>query len=509
MPTQQNSDSVKDGKEQMGLGVKAASAAKWSFASQIAAKLVSPLTTMILARLLTPEAFGVVASVTMVTSFAEVFSDAGFQKYLVQHEYASDEDLHRSACVSFWTNLSISIALWLLIAIFNEQVASAVGNSGLGIVLVVAGGSIPLTALTSVQTGLFQRALNYRTLFKSRVLSSLITMVVSVVLAAAGADFWAIVAGTLASNLFLCVYLTLKSSWKPHLFYSFKELREMFSFSGWTLLETMSIWLVSWVGTFIIANVMTPNQVGLYKTSTQMSTAITGIITSSVMPVLFSSLSRLSLNRVAFDSALYKVQTCLAYVLAPLCCCLFIFRDLVITICLGEQWIEASLYLGLFFLSSSVKIVLNNVCAEAYRSLGKPKYSMLVELLYLLVLVPLLFVSSNNGWVCFSIAAGTSQLALTAITLVVSRCAISLHPARMIKSCMPAFIAAMSASGLIIAVRMLLPSSVVVDMVLIGMYIGLYALMTFVSRSLASIYNSAIGMLRLPKKYFIKRGEAQ
>ena len=66
MPTQQNSDSVKDGKEQMGLGVKAASAAKWSFASQIAAKLVSPLTTMILARLLTPEAFGVVASVTMV-----------------------------------------------------------------------------------------------------------------------------------------------------------------------------------------------------------------------------------------------------------------------------------------------------------------------------------------------------------------------------------------------------------------------------------------------------------
>ena len=56
---------------------------------------------------------------------------------------------------------------------------------------------------------------------------------------------------------------------------------------------------------------------------------------------------------------------------------------------------------------------------------------------------------------------------------------------------------------------MLLPSSVVVDMVLIGMYIGLYALMTFVSRSLASIYNSAIGMLRLPKKYFIKRGEAQ
>lgn len=67
------------------LGDKAASATRWAFASQVAAKLISPLTTMVLARLLTPEAFGVVASVTMVTSFADVFSDAGFQKYLVQH----------------------------------------------------------------------------------------------------------------------------------------------------------------------------------------------------------------------------------------------------------------------------------------------------------------------------------------------------------------------------------------------------------------------------------------
>ena len=72
------------------LGDKAASATRWAFASQVAAKLISPLTTMVLARLLTPEAFGVVASVTMVTSFADVFSDAGFQKYLVQKATLAD-----------------------------------------------------------------------------------------------------------------------------------------------------------------------------------------------------------------------------------------------------------------------------------------------------------------------------------------------------------------------------------------------------------------------------------
>lgn len=508
MPNQRSSELDQGIQERSSLGDRAASATKWAFASQIAAKLVSPLTTMVLARLLTPEAFGVVATVNMITSFADVFSDAGFQKYLVQHEYISEESLKQSACVAFWTNLAISLSLWTLIVLFNEQIAFAVGNSGLGIALIVAGVSIPLSALTSIQTGLFQRALNYKVLFKSRVLSSLVMMTVSVFLALLQFDFWAMVAGTLASNCFLCIFLTINSRWRPRLYYSLRELHKMFSFSGWTLLETISIWLVSWAGTFIVANVMTSNQVGLYKTGTQMGTAITGIVTSSVMPVLFSSLSRLSSNRAAFDNTLYKVQTCLAYVLVPLCCCILIFRDLAIKVFLGDQWLGASLYLGLFIFTSSIKIVFNNVCAEAYRSLGKPKYSMLVELLYLVVLVPLLVISSNKGWVCFSIAAGASPLALTAITLLVSHLAIGLHPARMVKNCMPAFVAAAGISGVICIMRMLLASSVLVDIVLILTYGILYGLITYICGPLASIYNSAIGMLRLPGKFSINRGGA-
>ena len=66
------------------LNKKIGMAAKWSIATEIAAKLISPVSNMILARFLTPEAFGVVATVTMVTSFADMFTDAGFQKYLVQ-----------------------------------------------------------------------------------------------------------------------------------------------------------------------------------------------------------------------------------------------------------------------------------------------------------------------------------------------------------------------------------------------------------------------------------------
>ena len=90
------------------LNKKIGMAAKWSIATEIAAKLISPVSNMILARFLTPEAFGVVATVTMVTSFADMFTDAGFQKYLVQHEFKDKNDQYDSTTVAFWTNLAIS-----------------------------------------------------------------------------------------------------------------------------------------------------------------------------------------------------------------------------------------------------------------------------------------------------------------------------------------------------------------------------------------------------------------
>ena len=68
----------------------------WSSMTEIIARLISPIVNMVLARLLVPEAFGVVTTINMVISFAELFTDAGFQKYIIQHEFNSEEDLNKN-----------------------------------------------------------------------------------------------------------------------------------------------------------------------------------------------------------------------------------------------------------------------------------------------------------------------------------------------------------------------------------------------------------------------------
>ena len=84
-------------------------ATKWSFVTEIIAKFIAPFVNMILARLLTPDAFGSVATITMVISFAEIFTDAGFQKYIVQHEFKDDDDFNLGVNVAFWSNFCLSL----------------------------------------------------------------------------------------------------------------------------------------------------------------------------------------------------------------------------------------------------------------------------------------------------------------------------------------------------------------------------------------------------------------
>lgn len=64
-------------------------ATKWAGFAEIMSKLITPISNMVLARILTPDIFGIVATITMVNSFADIFSDAGFQKFLIQHNFSS------------------------------------------------------------------------------------------------------------------------------------------------------------------------------------------------------------------------------------------------------------------------------------------------------------------------------------------------------------------------------------------------------------------------------------
>lgn len=377
---------------------KVLSATKWSTITEILAKLISPITNMVLARLLAPEAFGVVATVTMVVSFADMFTDSGFQKYLIQRNFKSEDEKYRYTNVAFWTNLLLSIIFWIIIFIFREPIATLVGSPGLGNVLAIASLQLPLTAFSSIQMALYRRDFDFKTLFLVRLIAILIPFLITIPLAFIGFNYWSLIIGTLAIRLSNAIILTVKSKWKPKFFYSINVLKKMFSFSFWSLIEQISIWLTTWIDTFIIASVLTQYELGLYKTSTSMVNTLMAIITASIMPVLFSTLSRLQDQDTQFKNVYFKFQKYVSIIVFPLGIGVFLYSDLATQILLGSQWGEASPIIGIWALTSAIQIVLSHFSSEVYRAKGKPKLSFLSQVLHLLFLVPACIISAKFGF---------------------------------------------------------------------------------------------------------------
>lgn len=380
------------------LNIQIINAAKWSSVTEIAAKLVSPITNMILARLIAPEAFGVVATVTMIISFADMFADSGFQKYLIQHEFDSDVDKYNNANIAFWTNFGISIFLCSGIILLREQIAGLVGNLGLGNVIAIAGCQLPLTAFSSIQMALYRRDFKFKTLFFVRIASIFIPFAVTIPLALLGLSYWALIIGSLVISLSNAVILTIKSEWKPKFTYNVKILIEMLSFSIWSLIEAISIWLTTWSDIFIIGNAFNQYYLGLYKTSVTMINALMSLITASIIPILFVTLSRLQFDEIQFKKILYKFQKLVSLIIFPLGVGVYLYSDLATQILLGSQWSEASKIIGVWALAKAISIVLCHFSSEAYRGKGKPMLSFLAQMLYFIFLVPACIISSNYGF---------------------------------------------------------------------------------------------------------------
>lgn len=439
--------------EQLSTKIKTAS--KWSAITELIVRFLVPIVNMVLARLLTPEAFGIVATLNMVISFAEIFTDAGFQKYLIQHEFINEQDRQESTNVAFWSNLVISILLWGIIALFSDQIATLVGNPGLGKVLVIACFSIPLAAFSSIQTALFKRDFDFKTLFKVRLVSALIPVFITIPLAFIFRNFWALVLGTLFQNCVNAILLTSFSKWRPHLYYSLTKLREMFSFSIWSMIEQISIWLTGYVDIFIVGKILSQYYLGLYKTSSSIVGQIMGLITSATTPILFSSLSRLQNDEEEFKHLFFRFQKIVGLMIIPIGVGIYCFRDLVTNLLLGDQWNEASGFIGLWGLTGSVTIVLSYYSSEIYRAKGRPKLSVLAQWLHIIVLWPTVLYAVNYGFETLYIARSLVRLEMILVNLLILFVALKISPFKMIGNIMPSILASVAMA----VIYYLLPSS--------------------------------------------------
>ena len=419
------------------LNSRIVNATKWSAITEVMAKLVAPISTMVLARLLTPEAFGVVATLNLVITFAEIFTDAGFQRYLIQHEFKDDEDKDKSTNVAFWSNLVMSFVLWGIIAIFCEPIATLVGNPGLGHVLVVACVSIPIAAFSSIQMALFKRDFDFKTLFWRRLAMIVVPLGITVPLAFWLRSYWALVIGTIVTNLVNALLLTIKSNWRPRRYYSFARLKEMFSFCSWSIVDSVLVWATSNIDIFFISRALSTYYLGVYKTSISTVHQFTTLITASVLPVIMPAISRLQNNIPEMRRVLLKFQKYTSILLLPIGFGIFMFKDLVTAIMLGDQWMEAAPFIGLWALMEVITVIFSRFCSIVYPAIGKPRVSVIVQILHIIVVIPAVIISGQYGFRVLYITRSLVRLEGVMVNLIALYILIKQSPWKMFVNILP------------------------------------------------------------------------
>lgn len=455
------------------LQTETASATRWSAITEVASRLVLPVVNMVLARLLTPDAFGVVATITMVVSFAEIFADAGFQKYIVQHKFKSDDELDQNTNVAFWTNLTVSLLLWLVIFFFSGQLAELVGSPGLGNVLTAAAVSLPLVAFSSIQMARFKREMDFKSLFFVRMASTLVPVFVTIPLAFFTRSYWALIVGTIAGNLLNAILLSVRSKWKPRLYYSIAKFKEMFSYSWWILLESITTWLTSYSDIFIVGISLSAYYVGIYKTSMVTVNQIMGVIVSAASGPLFVALSRLQNDRDGIVNTYNSYIRSLAFLIFPLSAGIWLYRDLVTLILLGSQWQEAADFIGLWGGLSSITLVFGTFANGLYNAVGKTFLSFSVSLVNLLIMIPLLIWASPMGFKVLYVSRSLLRVSFVVIQLVFMAVFLQYPVACLLKSVLPVAVPTLIMCAVALLLKMV-SDSVVWGLVSITICIAVY-----------------------------------
>lgn len=368
-------------------------ASKWSSVTEIMSKIVAPITHMALARILAPDAFGVVVTIQMVISFAEIFADAGFQKYLQQHQFCSDKQQKECTNVAFWTNLFLSLLLWLIIILFRDKIAVLLGNPDLGIGLSIACVCIPLASFSSIQMAVFKRNLDFKTLFIRRIVSLLIPFIITIPLALWLKNYWALIIGNIVINLSNTILLTIKSPWKPSFFYKLHYLKEMYSFCSWMLLDSILVWMTGYLDIFIVGSKLGNYYLGLYKTSMTTVAQFTSLITVAILPVLLPTLSKIQDDIPKLRMMLLKFQKYCAIMLLPLGTGIWLYSNFITEILLGPQWKEAAPFIGLWGLLEVIVVIFSRFSTVVYPAIGKPKYAVIAQCQYLVFFIPAIIIA--------------------------------------------------------------------------------------------------------------------
>lgn len=319
----------------------------WNLANLLMSRGATIVFTLVLARLLAPEAFGLIAMVTVVFEIAGVFVQSGLGQALIRSKQVSQADLS----TVFIVNMVLSGLAYGALFFSAQYIADFYSQPELALLIRVMGGVIFLNATTIVQTAVCSREMNFKVLMKANTLGVVISGIVAVSAAYQGAGVWSLVLQVLVSSSVSAAVLWLSSGWRPSFQFSAVSFQRLFHFGASLLVEGMLSVLYQNSYILVIGRFFSAELTGLYFFARKVSNLLSMQLTDAVQQATFPALATLQDDNALLRHKYRQIIQLMMFMIAPVMLLMAGLAQPLFLLLFDKSWQGAVPYLQLFCLT--------------------------------------------------------------------------------------------------------------------------------------------------------------
>ena len=319
----------------------------WSTAEKVCSMLLQMVVSIVVARLLAPEDFGVMAILTFFTAVALVVVDSGFSQTLLRKKSPTDDE-YKSV---FTFNLLVSVLLYLLFVALSPLLANYYNLQIITKITPVLFLLLPINALGIIQNTKLSREFRFGVLSRINFTASLVAGVVAIVVAVCGLGVWALVAQRLAMMATRSLLLWRRGNWRGEGSFDGSAWREMAPFSFRLMSTDIVSALYNNVAQLFIGKVYSTNTLGFFNQAQKVKDLTVQSAVQSVQTVTYPALAKIKEDAEKFAESFRKVLLINIFVMAPVALGMSVVAEPLFRVLLGDKWLPTVPYFEVIALS--------------------------------------------------------------------------------------------------------------------------------------------------------------
>jgi O-antigen/teichoic acid export membrane protein len=418
---------------------------KWSYLSTIVKSVIQIGFTAIMARLLEPTAFGLIAMAGIILGFGSYIAQMGVGPALIQKKKIFDEDVRAAFTSALFLGIFFFVLFWFLAPI----VIYLFDNKKVIPIIRVMALSFIITGLNITALSLLRRNLEFRFLAIAEITSYLLGYgIFGITLAYNGFGVWSLVAGALSQSALLTILSHLFCRHKLSFILQWKYYKPLYSFGGRISVISFFEFLGSYLDTLAIGHFMGAAPLGIYNRAFMLVNLPAQYLTSSFSRVLFPSLSRIQKETERLKKAYLYTIMLFSAILLPTCFGIAASSQEIVLLLLGEKWIPAIPVLQILAIATPFNLLshFGGVVCEATATIN---IKLFMQIVYIVILGVFFFLLSGYGIIGFATAVVIGEFVRFVAYILITGRICRIMPAELSQAYLPSIISSLIIGPLI------------------------------------------------------------